>query len=79
MPQSVGVRSGQQKTMGREKRIVLITADRAVEGESVIRTFFGAPARLPIGLVTLSFKEGLNACQCFFWVIFHGGYSLTVM
>ncbi len=42
----------------RKNQIVIITADRAVVGESVVRTFFGAPARLPIGLVDLSIRTG---------------------
>jgi lauroyl/myristoyl acyltransferase len=42
----------------RKNQIVLITADRAVEGESVIQDFFGAPARLPIGPVNLSLRTG---------------------
>jgi len=42
----------------RNKQIVLITADRAVEGESVEKPFFGEPARLPIGPVLLSQRTG---------------------
>ncbi|MEO7020946.1 MAG: lysophospholipid acyltransferase family protein [Ktedonobacteraceae bacterium] len=42
----------------RKNQIVVITADRAVEGESVVRDFFGAPARLPIGPVNLSLRTG---------------------
>lgn len=42
----------------RKNQIVLITADRAVVGESVVRDFFGAPARLPIGPVMLSMRTG---------------------
>lgn len=42
----------------RENQLVMITADRAVEGESVIRDFFCAPARLPIGPVMLSIRTG---------------------
>ena len=37
----------------RNNQIVLITADRAVEGESVEKLFFGEPARLPIGPVAI--------------------------
>jgi lauroyl/myristoyl acyltransferase len=42
----------------RKNHMVLITADRAVEGESVVRDFFGASARLPIGPVNLSIRTG---------------------
>jgi lauroyl/myristoyl acyltransferase len=42
----------------RNNQIVLITADRAVEGESVEKLFFGEPARLPIGPVSLSQRTG---------------------
>jgi lauroyl/myristoyl acyltransferase len=42
----------------RNNQIVLITADRAVEGESVVKPFFGEPARLPIGPVSLSQRTG---------------------
>jgi len=42
----------------RNNHIVLITADRAVEGESVEKPFFGEPARLPSGPVSLSQRTG---------------------
>src|SRR5258708_23640353 len=42
----------------RKNQIVLITADRAVEGESVVKDFFNAPAQLPIGPVNLSIRTG---------------------
>jgi KDO2-lipid IV(A) lauroyltransferase len=42
----------------RNNHIVLITADRAVEGESVEKPFFGELARLPIGPVSLSQRTG---------------------
>ena len=38
----------------RKNQLVLITADRAIHGESVITDFFGAAARLPRGPVDLS-------------------------
>ena len=38
----------------RDNKIVLITADRAIEGQSIEADFFGAPARLPIGPVKLA-------------------------
>jgi len=49
----------------RNNQIVLITADRAVEGESVEKLFFGGLARLPIGPVALSQRTGaalVGAC-----------------
>lgn len=51
----------------RKNQIVLITADRAVEGESVIRDFFGSPARLPIGPVNLSIRTGAPLLGAFGW------------
>jgi phosphatidylinositol dimannoside acyltransferase len=49
----------------RNNQIVLITADRAVEGESAERLFFGKPARLPLGPISLSQRTGavlIGAC-----------------
>ncbi len=51
----------------RKNQIVLITADRAVEGESVIKDFFGAPARLPIGPVNLSLRTGAPLVGALGW------------
>jgi lauroyl/myristoyl acyltransferase len=51
----------------RQKQIVLITADRAVEGESVVKNFFGAPARLPIGPVNLSIRTGAPLVGAMGW------------
>jgi lauroyl/myristoyl acyltransferase len=42
----------------RNNQIVLFTTDRAVEGQSVVKPFFGEPARLPIGPVELSQRTG---------------------
>ncbi len=42
----------------RENKVVLIAADRAIEGKSVEVNFFGAPARLPIGPVRLAQRTG---------------------
>ena len=42
----------------RNNQIVLFTTDRAVEGQSVIKPFFGELARLPIGPVALSQRTG---------------------
>ena len=49
----------------RDNKIVLITADRAIEGQSVVAPFFGSPARLPIGPVRLAQRTGavlVGAC-----------------
>ncbi|HEX7736128.1 MAG TPA: hypothetical protein VF458_14845 [Ktedonobacteraceae bacterium] len=51
----------------RKNQIVLITADRAVEGESVVKDFFGTPARLPIGPVNLSIRTGAPLVGAFGW------------
>jgi lauroyl/myristoyl acyltransferase len=47
--------------------LVLITADRAVAGQSVVTDFFGAPARLPQGPVDLSLRSGAPLVGAFGW------------
>jgi KDO2-lipid IV(A) lauroyltransferase len=42
----------------RDNKIVLIVADRAIEGQSIEVDFFGAPARLPNGPVRLAQRTG---------------------
>lgn len=56
----------------RKNQVVLITADRAVEGESVVKNFFGAPARLPIGPVNLSIRTGAPLVGALGWHSSHG-------
>lgn len=51
----------------RDNKIVLITADRAIEGQSVIAPFFGAPARLPIGAVRLAQRTGAALVGALCW------------
>lgn len=51
----------------RKNQIVLITADRAVEGERVIKEFFGAPACLSIGPVDLSIRTGAPLVGAMGW------------
>jgi KDO2-lipid IV(A) lauroyltransferase len=51
----------------RRNQIVLITADRAIEGESVFGDFFGATARLPRGPVDLSIRTGAPLLGAFGW------------
>ena len=49
----------------RDNKVVLIAADRAIEGQSIETDFFGAPARLPIGPVRLAQRTGaalVGAC-----------------
>lgn len=48
-------------------QVVLITADRAVAGESMICDFFGAPARLPLGPVNLSLHTGAPLVGALGW------------
>ncbi|HVU65951.1 MAG TPA: lysophospholipid acyltransferase family protein [Ktedonobacteraceae bacterium] len=63
----------------RKNQIVLITADRAIEGESVVRDFFGEPARLPIGPVNLSMRTGAPLVGALGWRVsrkhMHGTFS----
>ena len=51
----------------RKNQPVLITADRAIEGESVEKPFFGEPARLPSGPVSLSQRTGAPLVGAFGW------------
>jgi KDO2-lipid IV(A) lauroyltransferase len=51
----------------RRNQIVLITADRAIEGESVVMDFFGAAARLPRGPVDFSVLTGAPLVGGFGW------------
>jgi KDO2-lipid IV(A) lauroyltransferase len=51
----------------RNNQIVLITGDRAVQGESVEKPFFGADARLPLGPVALSQRTGAPLVGAFGW------------
>ena len=51
----------------RRNQIVLITADRAIQGESVEKPFFGSMAHLPIGPVILSQRTGAALVGAFGW------------
>ena len=58
----------------RNNKIVLITADRAVVGESVEMPFFGNIARLPLGPATLAARTGATVVGAFGWrTDGHGG------
>ncbi len=48
-------------------QIVVIPADRAIEGESVVKPFFGEPARLPSGPVSLAQRTGAPLVGAFGW------------
>lgn len=48
-------------------QIVLITADRAIEGRFVEKPFFGATARLPLGPVQLAQRTGAILVGAFGW------------
>ena len=51
----------------RKNQIVMITADRAVQGESALVPFFGAPARLPLGIAELAQRTGAPVLGGFGW------------
>jgi lauroyl/myristoyl acyltransferase len=51
----------------RNNQIVSIVADRAIEGESVEKLFFGEPAYLPIGPVSLSQRTGAPLVGAYGW------------
>jgi len=51
----------------KNRQVVLITADRAVEGQSKIMNFFGAPARLPMGPVDLAIMTETPLIGGFGW------------
>lgn len=51
----------------REQRCVLITADRAVQGQSIEVPFFGVKARLPLGPVSLALRTGAPLVGAFGW------------
>lgn len=50
-----------------QNKVVLITGDRAIVGESVEKPFFGAKARLPIGPITLAKRTGAAIVGAFGW------------
>lgn len=51
----------------RAHRSVLITADRAVQGQSIEIPFFGAKALLPVGPVSLALRTGAPLVGAFGW------------
>jgi KDO2-lipid IV(A) lauroyltransferase len=51
----------------RNNQLVLLTFDRAVQGEIVERPFFGSPARFPIGAISLALRTGAPIVAGFGW------------
>jgi lauroyl/myristoyl acyltransferase len=51
----------------RKNQVVLVAADRAVQGESVEKPFFGSTARLPLGPVLLAQRTGAPLVGGFGW------------
>ena len=51
----------------RERRMVLITADRVVQGSSVEVPFFNTKARLPLGPIALALHTGTPLVGAFGW------------
>jgi KDO2-lipid IV(A) lauroyltransferase len=51
----------------KNNQIVLILADRAVQGESIVKPFFGEPAGLPTGPVMISQRTGAVLLGAFGW------------
>ena len=51
----------------RKNQLVVIPVDRAIQGESVVKDFFGAPARLSLGPVALAIRTGAALIGAFGW------------
>ncbi len=51
----------------RKNQLVVIPVDRAIQGESVEKDFFGAPARLSLGPVSLALRTGATLVGAFGW------------
>ena len=51
----------------RANKIVLLTADRAIEGKSRELPFFGAQARMPVGVAQLVQRTGATPLGAFSW------------
>ncbi|MDQ2717025.1 MAG: hypothetical protein M3Z08_19145 [Chloroflexota bacterium] len=51
----------------RANKVILLTSDRAIIGQSVDLPFFGAPARLPAGLAALAQRTGAALVGAFGW------------
>jgi len=53
----------------RKNQLVIIPVDRAIQGESVEIDFFGAPARLSLGPVSLALRTGAMLLGAFGWYL----------
>ena len=62
---SAGMRVLFQKL--RSNKAILLTADRAIEGQSSEMTFFGATARLPVGVAQLAKRTGATVVGACGW------------
>ena len=51
----------------RANKIVLLTADRAIEGQSKELSFFGAQASMPVGVAQLAQRTGATLVGAFSW------------
>jgi lauroyl/myristoyl acyltransferase len=51
----------------RANKIILLTADRAIEGQSKELPFFGALAHMPVGVAQLTQRTGATALGAFSW------------
>jgi lauroyl/myristoyl acyltransferase len=51
----------------RTNKAILLTADRAIEGQSSEMTFFGATARLPVGVAQLAKRTGATVVGACGW------------
>lgn len=55
----------------RKNQLVVIPVDRAIQGESIEIDFFGAPARLSLGPVSLAVRTGAMLLVAFGWYLPH--------
>jgi lauroyl/myristoyl acyltransferase len=65
----------------RKNQFVIIPVDRAIQGESVDIDFFGAPARLSLGPVSLALRTGAVLLAAFGWYLPHnkiGGCAVPI-
>ena len=63
----------------RKNQLVVIPVDRAVQGESVEKDLFGAPARLSLGPVSLAIRTGAVLLGAFGWYMPHNNIGGCVV
>lgn len=63
----------------RKNQFVVIPVDRAIQGESVEKDFFGAPARLSLGPVSLAIRTGAVLVGAFGWYMPHNNMGGCVV